>query len=221
MMLYRSCNRNANDKLCRVKGDLLVRDLIVAELANIMPFDELERAHLSDAVSWVKSGAPIFRTAKPATPPKHLIAYFAVVDDGHILLVDHKNAQLWLPAGGHVEPGEHPRTTVTRELLEELGLVPSKPVGPPLMITCTKTVGLTAGHIDVSLWYVVRTKMSAPIRYDASEFHTVNWFAFSELPLTRSDPQMGRFVTKLGAQSRESSLSPPAHDAFNRAVRSP
>jgi 8-oxo-dGTP diphosphatase len=71
-----------------------VRDLILAELATNTPFDALERVHLSDAISWVKSGAPIFRTAKPATPPKHLIAYFAVVADGHILLVDHKIAQL-------------------------------------------------------------------------------------------------------------------------------
>src|SRR5882724_7728074 len=92
------------------------------ELMAIAPLDATEREHLADALLWVDSGAELCRIAKPATPPKHLVSYFAVVDAGHILLVDHKNAQLWLPAGGHVEPGEHPRTTVSRELEEELGI---------------------------------------------------------------------------------------------------
>ncbi|MEE3919135.1 NUDIX domain-containing protein [Micromonospora sp. BRA006-A] len=29
---------------------------------------------------------------------------------------------MWLPSGGHVEPGEHPADTVRRELREELGV---------------------------------------------------------------------------------------------------
>ena len=36
---------------------------------------------------------------KPDVPPKHLVSYFALVDDrrGKVLLVDHKLAGLWLP----------------------------------------------------------------------------------------------------------------------------
>ncbi|MBS1561058.1 MAG: NUDIX domain-containing protein [Bacteroidetes bacterium] len=168
-----------------------------AEIASIVPLDALEQQHIEDALAWVDSGAPLFRTAKAATPPKHLVAYFAVVDDDHILLVDHKNAQLWLPTGGHVEPNEHPRTTVERELLEELGLRCTTPVAAPIMITCTETVGTTAGHTDVSLWYVVAGDRRADIAFDASEFHTVQWFPFSEVPLHRSDPHMARFLQKL------------------------
>lgn len=97
-----------------------MRSQIRDELMAIKPLDDLEREHLLDALAWVDSGAELFRVAKPATPPKHLVSYFAIVDDDHILLVDHKNAQLWLPAGGHVEYGEHPRLTVVRELEEEL-----------------------------------------------------------------------------------------------------
>src|SRR5687767_6375732 len=91
-----------------------MRAVVRAELEAIVPFDALESEHLSDALDWVDSGAELFRVAQPATPPKHLVSYFAVVDSEHILLVDHKNAQLWLPAGGHVEPLEHPRATVER-----------------------------------------------------------------------------------------------------------
>lgn len=91
------------------------------ELTAITPLDATEREHLADALAWVDSGAELCRVVKPATPPKHLVSYFAVVDGEHIVLVDHKNAKLWLPTGGHVVPGEHPRTTVLREFEEELG----------------------------------------------------------------------------------------------------
>ena len=98
-----------------------MRQNIRNELCSIAPLDELERRHIAEALAWIDSGAELCRLAKPATPPQHLVSYFVVVDDGHVLLVDHRNAQLWLPSGGHVEAGEHPRETVVRELQEELG----------------------------------------------------------------------------------------------------
>lgn len=91
-----------------------------SELLEISPLDEVEKSHFEDAIAWVESGAPLFRVSKPATPAKHLVSYFAVIDSGSILLVDHRNAQLWLPSGGHVEQDEDPRRTVVRELKEEL-----------------------------------------------------------------------------------------------------
>ncbi len=169
-----------------------------SELSEIKPHDATEHEHLSNAVAWVESGAPLFRIAKPAVPPKHLVSYFAVIDGGHILLVDHKNAQLWLPTGGHVEPDEDPRATVVRELKEELGLeIALDEVGPPCMVTVTETVGLTSGHTDVSLWYAVPGSRSAAIRFDESEFNEVKWFTFSEALACRSDPHLGRFLAKL------------------------
>ena len=174
-----------------------MRAAIRSELESINPLDALELQHLGEALAWVDSGAPLFRTAKPATPPQHLVSYFAVVEGESILLVDHKNAQLWLPPGGHVEEGEHPRDTVVREAREELGFVPAHEIAAPLMVTCTTTVGLTAGHTDVSLWYVVSATRGQNISYDAQEFNCVKWFAFPEVPLDRSDPHLERFIRKL------------------------
>lgn len=174
-------------------------ETVRAELTAIEPLDELEAEHIVDAIAWVESGVELCRIAKPATPPKHLVSYFAVVDGGYILLVDHRNAQLWLPTGGHVEPGEHPRQTVLRELDEELGLVPAHPVGSPLMVTCTTTVGLTAGHVDVSLWYAVHASRSQPLVFDQQEFCAVQWFRLDDVPFERSDPHMRRFIAKLRA----------------------
>jgi 8-oxo-dGTP diphosphatase len=126
-----------------------------------------------------------------------LVAYFAVVDADHILLVDHKNAQLWLPAVGYVELGEHPRTTVLRELEEELGFTAAHDIDAPLVVTCTMTVGLTAGHTDVSLWYVVHANRTQDFKFDEGEFNAIRWFPFSAVPLHRSEPHLDRFLQKL------------------------
>lgn len=174
-----------------------MRDLIRTELTSIEPLDRPEQDHLADALAWLDSGADLFRVAKPATPPKHLVSYFAVVDDDRMLLVDHKNAGLWLPPGGHVETGEHPRSTVARELREELGFRANHEIDSPLMVSCTTTVGLTAGHTDVSLWYVVRSDCTQAPSFDRTEFYSVKWFRFAELPFERSDPHLRRFVHKL------------------------
>ena len=180
-----------------------MRDLIRAELAAIEPLDALEQDHLADALAWVDSGADLCRVARPATPPKHLVSYFAVVDADHMLLVDHKNARLWLPPGGHVEVNEHPRATVARELAEELGFRSTHVVEAPLMVTCTTTGGLTAGHTDVSLWYVVQATRTQVLKFDETEFHAVQWFAFADVPFERSDPHLRRFIQKLaGGQQR-------------------
>ncbi len=174
-----------------------MRAAIRAELTAIAPLDALEQAHLTDALAWLDSGAELCRLGKPATPPKHLVSYIAVVDADRILLVDHANARLWLPPGGHVELAEHPRATVARELEEELGFRPAHDIEAPVMVTCTATVGLTAGHTDVSLWYVVRASGTQLLTLDTSEFDAARWFAFAEIPFERSDPHMRRFIHKL------------------------
>ena len=173
--------------------------LVRAQLECISPSGAAEAAQLEDALAWVDSGADLCRTAKPATPPKHLVSYFPLVDGEHVLLVDHKNAQRWLPTGGHVEPGEDPRTTAVRELKEELGLIAEESeFQAPLMVSVTETVGLTSGHTDVSLWYPVRRSRSTVINFDPEEFHSVKWFHAKELP-ENTDPNLAHFMSKLRA----------------------
>lgn len=81
----------------------MFREQVRAEVEAIEPLDALEREHQADVLAGIDSGAELFRVANPATPPKHLVASFAVVDGDHILLVDPRDARLWLPTGGHVE----------------------------------------------------------------------------------------------------------------------
>jgi 8-oxo-dGTP diphosphatase len=179
-----------------------MRDEITKIVAAIEPLDDLEREHRDSTIEWIRSGASLFRTQIPDVPPKHLVSYFALVDQqrGKVLLVDHKLAGLWLPSGGHVEPDEDPRATVVRELAEELGLAADFIQPEPLFITVTR-VGGDGGHTDVSLWYLLRGDSSRAIEFDRGEFHGVRWFRFDEIPFERSDPQMRRFVEKMRARS--------------------
>jgi 8-oxo-dGTP pyrophosphatase MutT (NUDIX family) len=174
-----------------------MRESIRCEIEAIEPADSLESDHRSDALAWVASGAQLVRVSKPAVPPKHLVAYIVVTDGKRVLLVDHKNAQLWLPPGGHVKADEHPRKTVIRELREELGLSAAHEIAPPIMITCDSTVGLTPGHTDVCLWYVVRIELALVMKHDEEEFTGVRWFPFADIPFERSNPSMLRLLAKL------------------------
>lgn len=174
-----------------------MRAQIREEVELIQPLDELERNSQRDVLAWIDSGAELCRLEKPATPPKHLISYFAVVDGDHILLVDHINAELWLPTGGHVDPGEHPRNTVLREAEEELSIKGEFMVEGPVFVTVTETVGKTAGHTDVSLWYVIRGDRRAKPDFDESEFREVRWFHRNNVPLQRTNRNMPRFLQKL------------------------
>lgn len=176
-----------------------IRKEIESLIGAIKAHDSLEEVHIKETIRWIRSGVEIFRIQKPDIPNQHLISYFCLCDweREKILLVEHKNAGLWLPSGGHVELGEHPKSTVERECLEELGIRAKFWREEPVFITSTVTVGHTAGHTDVSLWYVVEGDSSTPIEFDTEEFHSVRWFGFDEIPFGKSDPHMRRFMDKV------------------------
>lgn len=175
----------------------VVRDIVSA----IKPYDTVEEEHIQDTLAWIKSGALIFRVAKPAVPNKHLVSYFLVFDEkaSKVLLVDHKKAQLWLAAGGHIEMNEDPKETARRECVEELGINADFWREEPLFLTSTVTVGLTAGHTDVSLWYVIKGDSTIEYTFDKDEFNGIKWFSFDEIPYENSDPHMKRCIKKLQA----------------------
>lgn len=95
-----------------------------AQVRAIDPLDDLEAAHQADTLQWLERTDDVYRRAKPATPDRHLAAYFAMIDpsDRSSLLVDHIKAGHYLPPGGHVEPDEDPVDTVRREAHEELAI---------------------------------------------------------------------------------------------------
>lgn len=168
-------------------------------VGEVTAHDELEAEHKALILHWIASGAPLFRVQKPDVPKRHLVSYIVLVDMARqkIFLGDHRNAGLWLPCGGHVEPDEDPQTTARRELMEELRLPASFLFERPFFVTVTRTIGVDAGHEDVSLWYVLSGDLTRQVWFDESEFRDVAWFGFDEIPLDRCDPHFERFMRKL------------------------
>jgi 8-oxo-dGTP pyrophosphatase MutT (NUDIX family) len=186
-----------------------VRSLISDLVTSVRPFDAREAADRADILAWVASGQPLFRTAPPATPPKHLVVYFVPVDAAGrcLLLGDHRKSGLWLPPGGHVEEGEDPRAAVVREADEELGVVAGSLDDRPLFLTVTPTNDASR-HLDVDLWFVLPVPRGAPLTPDPREFRSVRWFGLDDQrdwSPDRYDPEMGRFAAKL-----RQALAPPA-----------
>lgn len=177
----------------------MIRSEIRSIISQIQPLDKEEAEHIAFTEKWIDSGAEIFRIAKPATPDPHLVSYFLLIDQNEqqLLLVEHKKANLWIPAGGHVELNEHPKETVSREIMEELGIQADFLLEKPFFLTVTKTTGDKDKHTDVSLWYLLKASIATLFRYDKSEFHRISWFTPNEIPLNQSDPHMSRLIQKL------------------------
>ncbi|MEU1836359.1 NUDIX hydrolase [Micromonospora chersina] len=183
-----------------------MRDEIRALVEALTPGDELEARHRATALAWLAGTADIFRRVKPRTPSPHLVAYFLLRDetDGAVLLVDHRKAGMWLPSGGHVEPGEDPAQTVRREMVEELGVpaVFAPALGErPAFLTVTGTVGPPEErHTDVSLWYVLTGSRDQKLIPDPAEFRAVRWWTPAEVtaaPPGTVEPHLGRMLAKL------------------------
>jgi 8-oxo-dGTP diphosphatase len=188
-----------------VPGALKV--MITGLVAGIEPADDLGREHRRKALLWLAGTDDIFRRDKPRTPSPHLVSYFLLVDRsaGSVLLCDHRLSGLWLPTGGHVEPGEHPVGTVRREAVEELGVTaqPDAAFGDrPFFLTMTETVGPPATrHVDVSLWFALTGRVGQPLHPDQREFAQVRWWTAAELRhtgLTRFEPHLLRALDALG-----------------------
>lgn len=180
------------------------RARLVELVGTIEPWDSIERAHLTATVQWITSGAPLHRMRKPDVPAMHLVSYFVVLDatSGRLLLVAHRKAGLWLPPGGHVEPGEDPWSAVVRECREELRVpATASPITGelPFFLTVTETRG-SGVHTDVSLWYLLTTDADSVTSYDEEEFDAIRWPTAEEVLEESSeglDPHMHRFTHKL------------------------
>lgn len=178
----------------------LVHDVV----QTIAPLDSLEQQHIDHTLAWLTDTDDIFRRAKPATPPQHLVSYVVLVDpdESGIFLGRHLLAGLHLPMGGHIEPGEHPLTAAKREATEELDIDAEFTVvgDSPLFLTVTQTVGKAHPHTDVSLWYVIRGSRSRDYALDPREFDGGHWWDIDSPTIPDSDPHLERFLTELRAR---------------------
>jgi 8-oxo-dGTP pyrophosphatase MutT (NUDIX family) len=117
-----------------------------------------------------------------------------VVWDARVMLHLHPKLGIWLPCGGHVEPGELPDDAAVREVEEESG-VRVRLVGPPPLeapgprqLARPRGIQLETiapGHEHVDLVYLARPE--EPYDGDLRGDPTLGWFdaaGLGRLPLT-------------------------------------
>lgn len=180
---------------------------VASLIERIQTTDALAANHKDQALSWLASTSDIYRRVKPRTPSPHLVAYFLLLDrtTRQLLLCDHRLSGLWLPTGGHVEPGEHPADTVRREAAEELAIgARFDPIAgeAPFFLTVTETVGdPSTRHTDVSLWFALEGHEGQRLVPDEREFVGVRWWARTDIERRlrgRCEPHLLRALDALG-----------------------
>jgi ADP-ribose pyrophosphatase YjhB (NUDIX family) len=142
--------------------------------------------------------------------PSHFTASGVVVQDGHILLVNHKRIGAWVPPGGHVEPDELPEETVVREILEETGVeveiisdpMPKAADGDPdaffllrpLFVQAVVAVEKGERYYHIDLAYLCRPKQTGlPPLSCSPEVKESRWIKLTELtsvPLAKNVPEI-------------------------------
>ncbi|MDP9829961.1 NUDIX domain-containing protein [Kineosporia succinea] len=195
------------------KTPATVKAEITTLVANLDPHDNLAADHRHTTLDWLAHTDDIYRRTKPRTPDPHLVSYFLLVERDqharitHVLLCEHRLAHLWLPTGGHVEPGEHPYDTVRRETHEELG-TPAHPDPHhgrhPFLLTVTPTRDTPERtHTDITLWFALAGNRTQPLTPDPREFTQVRWWTPAEIrhaDPARFDPHLGRALDALAAE---------------------
>jgi len=184
----------------------MIRQHIKNSIKAIKAFDEIEGEHINNAIDWIQTAPEIFRIERPATPLKHLVCYTVLVDteQNKILILENTKADLLLPSGGHPNKDELPFDAAIRELKEELNMEANFILQEPFFLSICETVGPTAGHIDVDLWYLLQGNADINLCTDKDdfkrEFKEYGWYSFDEIldiPIENLDINMHRFVNKL------------------------
>jgi 8-oxo-dGTP pyrophosphatase MutT (NUDIX family) len=134
-------------------------------------------------------GAEFFKKLKEdgysrdENPISHFVVYFTIYNPAskQVFITHHKKSGEWLFPGGHLDKGESPAETLTRELREELGLIYEIPVHQkPFLLTITHidTANYACKtHFDV--WYAIPTD-GKDFQIDPSEFHATKWLSPEE-----------------------------------------
>ncbi len=146
--------------------------------------------------------------ASRARPDKHFTATGFLVRDGRVLLLHHRKLDMWLPFGGHIDPGEDPDQALLREAREETGFE-VEILGDRVEFEQEDVIALARpetilleliepGHYHVDLIYFVRPVGGAQ-RLASQEHHALRWFTWDDL----DDPVLTDDVRVLGRRAIE------------------
>lgn len=130
-----------------------------------------------------------------------------VVHQGRVLLLFHPKLGLWLPPGGHVEPGELPDEAAVREVLEETGvrcrLVGEHGVQVEYPRQLIRPYGIQVErirpgveHIDL-VYFAVAEDEGWAISNELSVRDRAGWYAPAELAALGANDEIQQWVAKV------------------------
>lgn len=128
----------------------------------------------------------------PSAAQRHFAVATFVVASDRVLLLFHRKLQMWLPPGGHVEPGELPDEAALREVREETGVVARLIGERALNLAYPRQLIRPEGiqvervgdheHVDL-VYFAVPVDDALPVVCgDEQECEQAGWYALSDLP---------------------------------------
>lgn len=143
---------------------------------------------------------------------KHFTASAIIIDNGKVLLVNHKKLGVWIYPGGHIEENETPDQTVMREVKEETGLdveiigkkdkslsdynVDVSALYIPYAILC-ELIGGNHYHNDMVYLCKIINEDNRQIRYDPNESDGIGFFGIDDLENIKLFPNFKILLKKV------------------------
>lgn len=149
---------------------VLVHDLV----GRLDSFDQLESEHRADTLRWLEGTDDVFRRSKPDVLEPRLVSYFILRDlgyGGYCLSITSR------PASGSRQAAISNQMRIPEIWPSGSAGKNSEPDGSfavdlhqPFFLTVTETVGVGAGHTDVSLRFVFEGSIGSTFTIDEAEF---------------------------------------------------
>lgn len=142
-----------------------------------------------------------------------------VVNQGRVLLLYHRKLGMWLPPGGHIEPGELPDEAAVREVLEETGVRIRLTGGSGLDVDyprqLTRPVGIQLedigpGHQHIDLIYFAEpVDDDCAVSEECALRDQAGWYSPAELEALGANEEIRSWVAKAVAAVGKPAASPP------------
>jgi 8-oxo-dGTP diphosphatase len=150
---------------------------IQAHISTIPWLDEMKEA--AEAFEERLTGGEALFKGEGVT--EHLCSFFVPLYQDQVFIGHHIKADMWIPPGGHIEPGEHPVEAVWREFKEELGYELVKEPVALFGLSITEIGHPERGCLEHwDMWHAVLMEEKVPFKADPGEFYEARWMPLNE-----------------------------------------